>query len=359
MNYTIMSAGPTSVNERVLRASQRPLVNTDLDAGYLEFHRATERKISALLHTNETSFLMLGEAMLGLDGSIASFVEPGDRVLVIYNGIFGEGFVDFVEMYGGVPVRYGTDHRRGIDLAALERFLSRDHDFKMATFVHCETPSGITNDVHGIGQLLNRYGILSVVDAVSGVAGEPFDFDRSKVDVAIGGTQKCLSALTGLTTITLSAHAKKRLFDRKTPVAGFYANFQNYLKRTDGFETPYTQSDTLVNALSEALDIALSHDFVERHARFATITRDRMATLGYELYARDSFANTVTTVLLKDGQTTDSILAQMEKKGYWLSGAMGEIAGKAFRIGHMGNNIADEKKYMAMLDALEEVLTGV
>lgn len=352
----IMSAGPTSVHSRVLAASQRPLRNTDLDREYVAFQRATERKISKLLNTEATSFIMLGEAMLGLDGAMASMIEPDDRVLVISNGVFGEGFHDFAHRYGATTVAFTGDLRRGINVRDLELFLESDSDFQLATFIHCETPSGITNDVHAIGQLLHRYGILSVVDSVSGMAGERFDFDEAQVDVAIGGTQKCLSALTGLTLITLSDRAIDRLKSRTVPVAGFYANFENYLKSTDGFDFPYTQSDTLVNALDEALNIALEHDFANRHAYFAKKTRAFLVELGYELYALDSQSNTVTTFLLKDHQTTADVLDRMSERGYMLSGVMGEIAGRGIRIGHMGNNISDEQLFDNMLQALKEVL---
>lgn len=355
---TIMSAGPTSVHPRVLEAAGRPLKNTDLDPEYVAFQRSTEKKISRLLHTEATSIILLGEAMLGLDGSLASLVEPGDRVLVIENGVFGGGFHSMAKAYGASTVAFKSDARRGIDPEALEEFLKKDHDFKLATFVHCETPTGVTNDAHALGRLLKQYGILSVSDSVSAIAGEPLDFDRARLDIVIGGTQKCLSALTGLTTITLSEDAIAAMRQRKTPVAGWYQNFLNYLSESDGFDFPYTQSDTLVNALDEALNIALSHDFAARHREFAELTRNRVTELGYEIYAETDRSNTVTTVLLKDGQTTDRLLEDMRKKGYMLSGAMADLAGRAFRIGHMGNNISDRTAYLAMLDALEDVLQG-
>lgn len=359
MNITIMSAGPTSVHPDVLKASQRPLKNTDLDKDYVAFQRETEQKISKLLHTEAKSFIMLGEAMLGLDGAMASLVEPGDRVLVISNGPFGEGFHDMAQRYGAETVSFSGDLRRGINLDDLEEFLVKDHDFKLATLVHCETPSGITNDVHRIGRLLHHHGILSVVDSVSGMGGERFDFDEARVDVAIGGTQKCLSALTGLTLITLSSRAIEALKSRRMPVAGFYANFENYLGSSEGFEFPYTQSDTLVNALDEALNRTLASDYIARHKAFAERTRRFFRELGYELYAKDSHSNTVTTVLLKGHQRTSEILDAMVKRGFMISGTMGEIAGRGIRVGHMGNNIADESRYEEMLENLREVLEEV
>ncbi len=356
MSLHIMSAGPTSVHPEVLKASQRPLRNTDLDPEYIAFQRKTEEKISRLLHTKAKSFIMLGEAMLGLDGAMASLIEPGDRVLILSNGVFGAGFEDIAKRYGAQTVVFSGDLRRGLDLVDLENFLREDHGFKLATFVHCETPSGITNDPHGIGKLLHSYGILSVVDSVSGMGGEPFFFDEAMVDVAIGGTQKCLSALTGLTLITLSDRAIQAMKDRKVPVSSFYGNFQNYLASSDGFDFPYTQSDTLVGALDEALNRTLAMDYVERHARFAERTRNFFVDLGYELYAKDSHSNTVTTVLLKEHQKTSSVLEGMMKRGFIISGTMGEIQDRGIRIGHMGNNIQDESLYEEMLQALKEVL---
>ena len=356
-DFIIMSAGPTSVHPRVLEASRRPLKNTDLDASYVAFHRKTEQKISRLLQTDARSFIMLGEAMLGLDGAMASLIEPGDRVLVISNGPFGSGFHDIARRYGATTVAFDADPQHGVKVEELEKVLAIDSDFKLATVVHCETPTGVTNDVHAIGKLLHRYHILTVVDSVSGIAGERLDFDEAKVDVVIGGTQKCLSALTGLTTITISQRALDSITARQVPVAGFYANFENYLTSTDGFDFPYTQSDTLVNALDEALDIALSHDYVEHHREIAELTRQFVMDLGYEIYAKDSRSNTVTTVLLKDYQTTEQILGAMQDRGYIISGAMTDLAGKAFRIGHMGHNISDRARYLSMLEALKEVLT--
>lgn len=158
---------------------------------------------------------MLGEGMIGLEAAIINLVEKGDRVLVLNNGVFGAGFADFVKFYEGEPTIYEDDFRRGFDIEKLKKFLEKDHDFKVATMVHCETPSGITNDVKSICNLLNSYGILTIVDTVSGMGGEEFDFDDYKVDIALGGSQKCISAPTGLTLVTISDRAKKAIKERK------------------------------------------------------------------------------------------------------------------------------------------------
>ena len=241
----ILCAGPTSIDPRVMEVMGKSLTNPDIDPEYEKKHRQVEKKISKLLKTEATSFVMLGEGMIGLEGAIINLVEKGDRVLVLNNGVFGAGFADFVKYYEGVPYIYEDDFRRGFDIEKLKNFLEKDHDFKVATMVHCETPSGITNDVKTICQRLNSYGILTVVDTVSGMGGEEFDFDDYKVDIALGGSQKCISAPTGLTLVTISERAKQAIRDRKKPVPSYYMNFENYYAYSDGFAFPYTMNENL------------------------------------------------------------------------------------------------------------------
>ncbi|WP_235860778.1 pyridoxal-phosphate-dependent aminotransferase family protein [Peptoniphilus porci] len=261
----ILCAGPTSIDDEVMALMGKSFTNPDIDPEYEKIHRRVERKISKLLKTEATSFIMLGEGMIGLEAAICNLVEAGDRVLVLNNGVFGAGFADFVKFYDGVAQIYEDDFRRGFDIEKLKNFLAKDHDFKVATMVHCETPSGITNDVKSICNLLNSYGILTVVDTVSGMGGEDFDFDDYKVDIAIGGSQKCISAPTGLTLVTISKDAKKVIANRKKPVPSYYMNFLNYYDYSDGFAFPYTMNENLTYALDLALDKLFERDSVALH----------------------------------------------------------------------------------------------
>ena len=149
----VMSAGPTSVPEQVRLALSSHFTNTDLDPAYTVFQKTMEQKISKLVHTQAHSFVMLGEPMAGLDGASVSFTEQGTRVLVLVNGVFSKYFKDFTELYGANAVVLNFNDRLGIDYNELEEFLETDSDFTFATFVHCETPTGVTNDIHKIGQL--------------------------------------------------------------------------------------------------------------------------------------------------------------------------------------------------------------
>ena len=188
--YKIMTPGPTQVAENVRLARSMECTNPDLDEDFVEFYKETCEKISSLLHTSNETLILSGEGILGLEAAIASMTEPRDKVLVLDNGIYGKGFADFVSMYGGRPELYTRDYQNTLDVKELEAFLADNHDYKYATVVHGDTPSGMLNDVSAICPLLKKYGILTVVDSVSASFGEPLNIDACQIDIMCGGSQK-------------------------------------------------------------------------------------------------------------------------------------------------------------------------
>lgn len=349
-----LCAGPTTVAPEVKKAMNTFLTNPDMDPKYTAFHRNVEKKISQLVHTEADSFLMLGEGILGLDAAVASLIEKEDRVLVIANGVFGKGFADFVKNCGGTPILFEGNPRKGIDSKKLKSFLEEDSDFKTATLVHCETPSGITNNIEKICSLLNQYGILSIVDSVSGMGGEKIYFDDYKIDVLLGGSQKSISAPTGLTLVTISDRAKEKIAARTTPVPSYYLNFENYYAYTDQFDFPYTMSENLTYALDKALELLLEKDFIDLHKKAGDLIRETIKLSGLELFPLNSFSNTVTTVYVPDVLSKDELIKALYEKEILISGGFGEDLKDTIRIAHMGNNIQDEY-FEILFKGLDEV----
>ena len=129
--YKIMTPGPTQVAENVRLARSKECTNPDLDTDFVEFYKETCEEISRLLHTENETLILGGEGILGLEAACASMTEPGDRVLVLDNGIYGRGFADFVSMYGGKPELYSRDYRETLDVQELENFLKDHHNYSM------------------------------------------------------------------------------------------------------------------------------------------------------------------------------------------------------------------------------------
>lgn len=353
--YQIMTAGPTQVRENVRMSRSLECTNPDLDPAFYEFYRQTCQMLSKALNTENCALILGGEGILGLEAACASLTEPGDRVLVIDNGVFGKGFADFVKIYGGKPVSFVSDYHCPVDLQELEDFLKNDSDFKYATVVHVDTPSGVLNDVEEISKLLERYGIMTVADSVAGIFGQKLELSNSKIDILCGGSQKALSCPPGLTMIWVSERAFDAMENRKTPIAAFYANILNYKNYYDNQQIVYTMPISDINGLRTALENYFEMEDItyDRHDRIAAATRAALREGGLELYLDSGFANTVTAVVVPKGITDDEIMEGMMKDyNIMISNSFDVLAGKVIRIGHMGEN-AREDKVAATLNALQ------
>lgn len=353
----LMTPGPTQVRENVRMARSIPATNPDLDLDFYDFYKETCEKISEILHTRNTTYILSGEGILGLEAGCASLTEPGDRVLILDNGIYGHGFADFVTMYGGVPVFYTSDYKNEINTKDLKKFLENDSDFKYATIVHCDTPTGVLNDVRKISRMLHKYGILSLVDSVSGMFGNALYVNESKIDILCGGSQKALSAPPGLTFVTLSSDAENAIKNRKIPVASFYANlniFEGYYEKK---WFPYTMPISDIYGLRAALDNILEEpDILNRHEKIAAATRSAIKKSGLTLYLESGFSNTVTIINVPENIDVLRILETMKTKyKIMLAGSFDTMSGKVFRIGHMGEN-ANAADVAETLYALEATL---
>lgn len=357
MKYKLMTPGPTQVRENVRLARSLECTNPDLDEEFVEFYKETCLLISKLLHTKNEAFILDGEGILGLEAACASLTEAGDKVLVLDNGIYGKGFGDFVTMYGGEVTYFTSAYDEAIDPEELRVFLKENHDFKYATLVHCDTPSGMLNPVEKLSRILHEYGIMTVVDSVSAMFGEPLDVDGGQIDIVCGGSQKALSAPPGLTFVTVSDKAMKTMEQRKTPIASFYANilvFKNYYEEK---WFPYTMPISDINGLYQALkNIEEDEDIYERHAKLAQYTRESLQKAGFQLYGKNGYSNTVTVFCVPNGFSADEILMSLRKDyGIMIAGSFDIFAGKLLRIGHMGEN-ANESDVKETVEALLKIV---
>lgn len=353
----LMTAGPTTVRENVRMARAMETTNPDIDLQFFDFYKETCSKLGSFLKTKNEVLILAGEGILGLEAACASLTEPGDRVLVIDNGIFGEGFGDFVKMYGGDVVLFSGDRTREIDFHALNEFLERDSNFKYATVVHCDTPYGVLNNVEIICKLLKSKGILTVVDSVAAMGGEKFEVDNWGIDIALGASQKCLSAPPGLTFLSISSDAIAAMDNRKTSIPGFYCNLRIWKDYYEKKWFPYTQPISDIMGLNVAVNNILEDDtIIVRHKIIAQACRNALTKAGLELYIKEGYSNTVTVVKLPADIEEGPLRKIMDKKyNILISGSFGFLKGKVFRIGHMGEN-AVPKLVMYCLHALQNSL---
>lgn len=353
----IMTPGPTEVRENVRLARSLECTNPDLDLQFYDFYRETCAKIGEFLKTKNEVRILNGEGILGLEAACASLTEKGDRVLVIDNGIFGEGFGDFVKIYGGEAVFFKGDRHKEIDTEELNKFLQNDSNFKYATVVHCDTPSGVLNNISKICPMLKEKGIVTVVDSVAAMGGEDIRVDDWKIDIALGGSQKCISAPPGLTILSISKDGFNIMKNRKTPIASFYCNLLVWQNYYEDKWFPYTQPISDIVGLRVAIDNLLKDEAIlERHLKIAEATRNALIESGLQLYITQGYSNTVTVVQVPDGINDSQLRDYMLKKyNVLIAGSFGYLSGKVVRIGHMGEN-ANINKVGYALFALQKSL---
>lgn len=356
MNKQQMAPGPVALSDAVRQAMARQLYNPDLDPDYVDFYRGMCEKIQRLLHTKSDCLVLAGEGILGLEAACASLIEPGTKVLCLANGVFGAGFVDFVTAQGGIPVILDKDYRQAITAAEVEEALLQNSDIKVATLVHCDTPSGLLNPVSEIGPVLRKHGVISIVDAVASAAGDVVLADEWELDVILGGSQKALSAPPGLTFISVSQAAWDFMLARKEAPKGLYLNLlvwkDSWLK--DG-SFPYTQPVNDHYAFDAALDEALAEGQAryERHRQVAAFTREAVQAAGFKLYPDVNYAASTVTAIEVPRGVPDADFRQrlLTEYGWQIAGSYGPLTGKVWRIGHMGTQCHIER-VQACLDAM-------
>ena len=355
----VYTAGPTNVRENVRQARSIETTNPDIDLEFVEFYKRTCEKMGSIINTKNDVYILSGEGILGLEAACASLTEAGDRVLVIDNGIFGKGFGDFVTMYDGDPILFSKTHKKDIDIYELEKFLEKDNNFKYATIVHCDTPTGVLNDLSKICPLLKKYNILTVVDSVAGMVGEELLVDEWKIDIALGGSQKAISAQPGLTIVSVSEDAKKCIKNRKSKIPGFYCNLNIWEGYYEKKYFPYTMPISDIISLDKALDNILEEgieNVISRHKKIALATRKALMDYGIELFLDKGYSNTVTSITIPDNIGALNLTKYIRDNYNTIIGtSLGEYVNKILRIGHMGEN-AKLGKIIYILDILDNSL---
>ncbi|MFB6133979.1 MAG: alanine--glyoxylate aminotransferase family protein [Halanaeroarchaeum sp.] len=349
----LMTPGPTAVPEPVRRVMAREQPNPDVEDEFTErYHHVTDM-LGTVYGTDDDVVVMGGEGILGLEAAIASTVSPGDRVLVVANGLYGEGFADFVESAGGDPVVVDAPWGQPLDLEGVNAALE-DEDVVAATMVHVDTPTGTVNDLDPILDRLNEEDVVSIVDAVSSLGGTPVPTE--KIDLTLGASQKCFSAPPGLTTVSVSERAWS-VIEARDPDS-LYTNLLPWRDVSEGF--PYTHLAANVAALEKALELLLAEgldDVYDRHRRAAERCRRLGREQGLELYPDPALSAPTVTAFHLPGTAGDVQAAVAAEHDITLATGLGDLEDDVLRVGHMGYN-ADLQKVERTMAAIADVREG-
>lgn len=348
--------GPVSVPEEFRRAYFENFGSADLEEEFFLLYEENESLLRKLLKTNNAVTIQSGEAMSVLWGALKSILLPGDRLLAVSNGVFGRGFGEMGMMLGmDVRIVEAPDGEFP-DLDSI-RTAAAEFRPKMITAVHCETPSGILNPVAGVGEITRETGALFCVDYVASAGGADVRTDEWGIDIGLLGSQKALSLLPDLSMVAVSDRAWEAV--ERTNYQGYDALLpwrdgpkNRYLPYTHNWHALYALSLSLRRLFEEELDRSFA-----RHDEVARYCRERLGAMNVALYPKSEAlcSPTVTAALVPQGWTWNELNGALRSRGMAVGGSYGPLAGKVFRIGHMGTQ-ADMKLVEEGMDVLEAVL---
>ncbi|WGI16668.1 alanine--glyoxylate aminotransferase family protein [Methanonatronarchaeum sp. AMET-Sl] len=349
----LMTAGPTEIPPRVRAAMNRRIQSPDFDDRFKVFYKNLEKKLQKVLKTDKDTLILGGEGILGLEASISSIVDEEDDVLCISNGFFGDGFADFVKMRGAKPELITQPYNQAIDIEKVKNSLEKN-DYKAATIVHCETPTGILNNLDRLLPLIKDSGALTIVDAVSSLAGTPVPTDI--IDICIGGSQKCLSTPPGLTTVTLSDRAWEAIDEHKQDT--YYTSlkpWKDIWQKSNKF--PYSHLVTNLYALDESLNLIMEEgieNVYKRHKKSQKTCIEMCRENGLEFYPKnpETMSPTVTAIQM-NGKAKKIQKTVQKESNILLSTGLGELENDIIRVGHMGYN-ADPHKVRRTVNAIKK-----
>lgn len=356
----LLGPGPSPVPSQVLAALAHPTIG-HLDPAFLALMDDVRTRLRTVFQTrNELTLAMSGTGSAGMETVIVNLVEPGDRVLVAINGVFGGRLAEIARRCGAEVFTVDTAWGRTVDREALDAAIAK-HSPHVVAIVHAETSTGIVNPLEGLADAVHARGGLLVVDCVTSLGGMPVEIDAWQIDAAYSGTQKCLSCPPGLSPVTLSQRAVERLDRRKTKVASWYLDL-SLIKSYWGQERAYhhTAPINMLYGLHEALGIVLAEGLDARFARHRAAHEYLAAALpelGLSFVSQDGYRLPMLNAIATPSGLDEAKLRArlLDEHGIEIGGGLGAFKGKAWRIGLMGAGATTEA-VDALLRALRTLL---
>ena len=360
----LLGPGPSSVHPRVLQAMTLPILG-HLDSEFFQVMDDVCEMLRLVFRTSNFMTAPISATGTGaMEATCANLLEPGDTAIVCRNGFFGDRLGNIASRCGANTVVLDFPWGKPVDVQAIEDELKRHDRVKMVGVVHAETSTGVLTPLEEIVGVVHSHDALIAIDAVTSLGGHQVEMDGWDIDVCFSASQKCLGSPPGLAPISMGPRAMEVVKTRPTPVQSFYFNLkdlESYWSQTRAYHHTSPISNTY--ALRESLRMMMEEGVdarIARHTRVADALRAGLQALGLELMADPAYRlNPLTSVLVPEGVEDAVVRRRLSQEfGIQIGGGLGQIAGKVWRIGLMGDSARDAN-VLALLSALEIILPSL
>ena len=352
----LRTPGPIPVPAEVVEAGAAAMIN-HRGPEFAELLVRIEEGLKHVYRTQNDIAVLTASGTGGMEAAVVNHVSPGDRVLVVTTGVFGERFLELVRAFGGDPVHLAFDYGSGADPSRIDEALAADGSLGTVFVTHNETSTGVTNPLEDIAAAVKHHDRLLIVDAISSLSSIPVETDGWGLDVVVSGSQKGWMVAPGLAFVSVSERAWEAQERCTTPRA--YLDLRRAKRSAANGQTPWTPAVSLFFQLDRALQLIRAEGFEQvwaRHHATAERVRRGIVELGLELFADEAVrSDTVTAILPPEGVAADELrkIARAEFDTVF-AGGQRDLGGKIFRLGHLGYCTDDDVR--GALGAIEGAL---
>ena len=355
--HFLFTPGPSNVPPQVLEALARPIVHhrsPDFDPIFAE----CQKRLQTVFRTEHPVLIFASSGTGAMEAAVAGVLSPGDTMIHIEGGKFGQRWGDIGRAFGLSVVSLKVEWGTVATAAMVEEALKANPEAKAVYATLCETSAASLTDIEAIGKVVAKSEAVFGVDAISGLAADVFKADEWGVDLAVGGSQKALMLPPGLAFLAVSPKAAKLVETAKCP--SYYFSVKKALKNLKDNTTAYTPAVSLIVGLNESLDMIEKEGLKNvwrRHGALAGALRAGGQSMGLEIFSKAP-SNAVVAFNLPEGVTYKALSTKLrDDYGYTIAGGQDHLKGKIFRVAAMG--YADEKDVFSFLAVLEQVLVSL
>lgn len=352
---SLLAPGPVNLHPEVRRLLSLPMIHHRTP----EFDRILARvlrNIKKVFQTSQEVFLLTSTGSGGMECALVNLLAPADKVLAIVSGKFGERWAQMAEVFGGQVITLNVPWGEAVSVAEVEAVLKKNPDIRLVLCQACETSTAVAHPIRELGEMISQHNdVVFLVDGITALGAYPLPMDDWKIDALVGGSQKAFMLPTGLSFVSFSAKAWRKIESNPTP--RFYFDIRKEKKANIGGETFFSSNVALIRALDWVLnDIeakSLDCHFAEIHRR-AEFTRSFGLKLGFQLYAKVP-SDSVTALTVPSHLDGQKIRQHLEDRfAITIMGGQDQAKGKIIRVGHMGYIQDDE--LIRLVQALGETL---
>jgi len=354
-NLKLFTPGPVQVPERILKELAKPN-DTHRSLAYSELHKSVKERFQKLLYTSNEILIFTSSATGVMEACIRNLLNKDDKGLILSCGAFGNRWFKIGNACGKnldkVEIKWGA----GFSQEQVKEALLKDK-YSLVTMQFVETSTGVFNHLDRVAPIIKDSGAIFCVDATSGMAGIKLDIDKWGIDVCLASVQKCLTIPPGLAIASVSDDTFEKAKDVTN--RGLYFDFL-FLKQysSERNQTPNTPPIPQIRALNAQLKYIIEieglNNRFERHRKIGEIVRNWVKEIGFEMFSEKGYeSNTVSAIKNNLNLNLNKIIDEVLEKGYRIVNGYGDLKGKTFRIGHMGDiTVEDIKELLELLSDL-------